>query len=217
MNRKVLITGASGNLGRTVVSKLSEDGCTIIAAVKAHEMPEELKQKIAYLNHVDLLQETATAEFIATVLQQYPDLDAAVLLAGGYAPGSFEETSKSLLDDQFDLNYKTAWNVIRPLLPHFKARGGGQIILMGARPGISPKDAKQAVAYGLSKSLLFTLADMINAQEKEYKTTASVIAPSTLDTQPNRESMPNANFDHWVKTEDVADTISYILSDAGKI
>ncbi|MGB3081284.1 MAG: SDR family NAD(P)-dependent oxidoreductase, partial [Saprospiraceae bacterium] len=114
------------------------------------------------------------------------------------------------------LNFKTAWFIIKPLMTHFKKSGGGQIILIGARPAINPDEGKNVVAYSLSKSLLISLAEIINTEGKNAGITASIIIPGILDTAPNRKAMPDADFEGWVKTSTVAETISFILSDAGK-
>ena len=41
----------------------------------------------------------------------------------------------------------------------------------------------------------------------------SVVVPSTLDTPLNRKSMPDADPDNWVKPEEVAETLEFLVSD----
>ena len=72
------------------------------------------------------------------------------------------------------------------------------------------------VAYALSKSLVFKLAELINAEAKGHNVTASVIVPSTIDTKPNRESMPKADPSNWVKAEQLADIMEFICSEKGQ-
>ena len=72
------------------------------------------------------------------------------------------------------------------------------------------------IAYALSKSLLFKLAEFMNVQGKGHNVVASVVVPSTIDTKPNRESMPDANPDNWVKVEQLADILEFICSEKGQ-
>ncbi|HZV68881.1 MAG TPA: SDR family NAD(P)-dependent oxidoreductase [Saprospiraceae bacterium] len=216
MERTILITGANGNLGREVVKLLSAEGYKIIAVAGHGEITESLKQHAIRVDHVDLLDEKSSEIFVQSMIDEYPQLEAAVLLAGGFEMGNLEKTDENLLDKQIALNFKTAWFVVKPFMTHFKKKGAGQIILIGSRPAINPKDGKNSIAYALSKSLLFRLAEIINDSGKDHGITASVIVPSILDTPPNRVDMPDADFDAWVKTSTVAETISFILSDAGK-
>jgi hypothetical protein len=43
---------------------------------------------------------------------------------------------------------------------------------------------------------------------------ATVAVPSTLDTEVNRKSMPQADPDNWVKPEALAEILEFTCSDA---
>ena len=45
----------------------------------------------------------------------------------------------------------------------------------------------------------------------------NAIAPSILDTPPNRKAMPDADFALWPKVDEVAATIAYLASDENKV
>ena len=58
----------------------------------------------------------------------------------------------------YSLNFETAYFVARPVfLQMLKQSTGGRMVFIGARPALQPKDGKDMLAYGLSKSLIFTL------------------------------------------------------------
>ena len=63
------------------------------------------------------------------------------------------------------------------------------------------------VAYGLAKSLIFRLAELMNDEAKGKNVVTTVVVPSTIDTPPNRKAMPEANFENWVKPEAIANVI----------
>ena len=63
----------------------------------------------------------------------------------------------------------------------------GDIVFIGARPALNPAQGKNLIAYGLSKSLLFKLAEYLNEAAKGESVSVSVVAPSTLDTPLNRK------------------------------
>jgi NAD(P)-dependent dehydrogenase (short-subunit alcohol dehydrogenase family) len=87
---------------------------------------------------------------------------------------------------------------------------------MGARPALKPEQGRSAVAYALSKGMLFELAALLNASAKGKNVVASVVAPSTIDTEINRKSMPDANPADWVKAEQIADVLEFICSEKGE-
>lgn len=216
MSRTILVTGANGNLGKEVVRHLTSEGHEVIAVTGSKPMPVNLHDAILFQKKMDLSHEESTGNAIQEIVSQYSQIDAALLLAGGFEMGNLKATDESLLDRMISLNFKTAWFVIQPMMAHFKKSGGGQFILMGAKPAINPSESVSKVAYGLSKSLLFTLAEIINAEGKDAGITASIIVPEVIDTPQNRKDMPDADFNKWVKTSTISEIISFILSDAGR-
>jgi NAD(P)-dependent dehydrogenase (short-subunit alcohol dehydrogenase family) len=215
MMKTILVTGANGNLGAAVVDHLHSMGHQICATTGRGGLPEDFTKKTVDARSVNLTDEAASQQYIEEITRRHPGLSAAVLLVGGFAMGSIAETGGDAIDKQIALNFKTAYFIVRPLMEFFEKKGGGQIILVGARPALSPEAGKDLVAYALAKSLIFRLAELVNAAGKGKGITATVIVPSLIDTPPNRQAMPDADFSKWVKSEDIAGTIGFILSDTG--
>ena len=71
------------------------------------------------------------------------------------------------------------------------------------------------LAYALGKSLLFNLAEMLNEESKGKNVTATVIVPSTIDTAINRKAMPDVNPEDWVKPEQLAEILEFVISEKG--
>ncbi len=94
--------------------------------------------------------------------------------------------------------------------------GNGRLVFIGSRPAIQATDGKNLVAYGLAKSLLFKLAEYLNEEAKGQNVTATVVIPSTLDTELNRKNIPDANPDNWVKPGALADVLEFVTSCKGK-
>ncbi|HEX4851726.1 MAG TPA: SDR family NAD(P)-dependent oxidoreductase, partial [Puia sp.] len=164
---------------------------------------------------VNLTNESETLDFTNNIIAKHNRVDGACMLVGGFAMGDVAAASGSDIVKQFSLNFETAYFLARPLLQHMKKNGYGRLIFIGARPAINPAQGKGLVAYGLSKSLLFKLAEFINEENKGLNITASVVVPSTIDTVLNRQSMPDADPSNWVKPEQLADILELILSDKG--
>lgn len=212
----IIITGANGNLGQAVVKRLLKDGNYLLAATGRSGNGKLPGNKNLEISEVDLLKEEQVQSFVEKSLRKHPEINAAVLLVGGFAMGKLTKTGKADLDKMIDLNFYTAYNMVRPLLAHFLSRPeGGRFILVGARPGLNAADGKNFFAYSLSKAMIFKLAEFINAEGKDKSVTATVIVPSTIDTETNRKAMPDADFSKWVPAENIADAISFALSETG--
>jgi len=211
--KTVIITGASGNLGKACVEKFVADGYNVIATVTpGRTLGFEVKGNVETYD-ADLSDEKAVEGVLSQIIAKYRNIDAALLLVGGYTSGGLAETDGATLKKMFSLNFDTAYFVARPLFQQMmKQSGGGRIILIGARPALRPKDGNKSLGYALSKSLIFKLAEALNAAGSDKNVTASVIVPSTIDTAVNRQSMPNADFSAWVKAEDIASAIAQVCS-----
>jgi len=218
MPKNVIITGANGNLGTAVVKKFLEHDFKVIAVDHSgSHLGFADRNPLFELHAVELTDETDSETFVKEAASLYGNIDCGILLAGGFEMGGIDGTNIAALRNMFTLNFETAYNIARPLFQHMMQNGYGRLVFTGARPGLQPEEGTNKIAYALSKSLLFKLADILNKEAKGKNVTVSVIAPSTIDTKPNRDSMPKANFENWVKPEQIAEVLAFICSDKGDV
>ena len=213
--KTAIVTGASGNMGQAVIKKFIDEGYEVIGTVVPNDpvpmdFPSDKLDKVI----VDLMNEDDSAKFVNDVTSKYGSVDAAVLTVGGFAMGSVAETKTSDIAKQYKLNFETAYNVARPVFTQMMKQNRGRIFIIGSKPGLSSVNSKGMVAYGLAKSLIFRLAELMNAEAKGTNVVVSVIVPSTIDTSQNRKSMPDADPAKWVKPEEIADVIYFYCTDA---
>ena len=210
----VIITGANGNLGTTVTQHFLDKGYKVIATVINDAAKDDLPAHDNLdVRVVNLTNENATADFIASVIEQYKQVHAALMLVGGFAMGNIASSSFSDIEKQLSLNFATAYHVTRPLLAHMLEHNSGRLVFIGSRPAIQPADGRNVVAYALAKSLLFRLAEYINEEAKGKNVTATVVVPSTIDTALNRKNMPEADPEKWVKPEQLAEVLEFVVSE----
>ncbi len=214
--KTVIITGANGNLGSAVTQTFLEKGYRVIATVVTESMLADFTaHEYLDVQVVNLTDENETTFFVQSVIAKYQLIDAALMLVGGFAMGNIAATPAVDIDKQLTLNFKTAYHLTRPLFAHMLENGNGRLVFIGARPALEPSQGKDLVAYALSKSVLFTLAELLNAEAIGKNITATVVAPSTLDTPLNRKSMPEIDPAIWVKPQALADLLEFIVSDTG--
>src|SRR5688572_30617680 len=161
-SKTIILTGASGNLGMVVTQHLLNLGHKVIAVL--HD--EASKQKLPVNTNLDtavvnLANDSETDNFINKHIEKYLKIDAVIMLAGGFAMGNITKTSITQIKEQISLNFDTAYNIVRPVYDHMMKNKNGRLIFIGSRPAIKPTDGKNMIAYGLSKSMLFKLAEYI--------------------------------------------------------
>jgi NAD(P)-dependent dehydrogenase (short-subunit alcohol dehydrogenase family) len=216
--KTAIVTGASGNMGQAVVKKFIDEGYKVIGTIIPNDpvpmdFPPDSFEKVV----VDLMNEDDSAKFVTGVISKYGSVDAAVLTVGGFAMGSITETKTSDIAKQYKLNFETAYNAARPVFTQMMKQKSGRIFIIGSKPGLSAKNGKGMIAYGLAKSLIFRLAELMNDEAKGTNVVTSVVIPSTIDTPQNRKAMPDADPVKWVKPEAIADVIYFYCTDAAAV
>jgi len=213
-----IVTGSSGNMGQAIVKKFISEGYHVVGTIipgdtTPMDFPYDKFEKVV----VDLMNENDAQRFVESVISKHGGVDAAILTVGGFAMGAIADTKIADIEKQYKLNFETTYNVARPVFVEMLKQNKGRIFMTGSRPGLSAASGKGMVAYGLAKSLIFRLAELMNDETSGKNVVTSVVIPSTIDTPPNREAMPNAKFDNWVKPAAIADAIYWYCTDEASV
>lgn len=216
--KTAIVTGASGNLGQAVVKKFIAEGYHVVGTIVPNDQsplnfPSESFEKV----EVDLMNETDSKQFVDSVIGKHVSIDVAVLTVGGFAMSKIADTTTADVSKQYKLNFETAYNVARPVFLHMIMQRRGRIFMIGSKPGLDAGNSKGMIAYSLAKSLIFRLTELMNEEAKGTNVVTSVVVPSIIDTPQNRQAMPQAKFDNWVKAEHIADIIFFYSSDQGSV
>ncbi len=212
--KTVIVTGAAGNLGQAVVKKFIAEGCRVIGTVTKKGADSYTDPQLE-VHAVNLTDDKETQQFVENIISKFSVIDVAVLTVGGFATGNMANTSATDLLQQFQLNFETAFNAARPIFLQMLQQKKGKIFLIGSKPGLSSLHSNGMIAYSLSKSLLFRLADLMNEEAKGTPVFTAVVVPDTIDTPQNRHAMPNADVAAWVTPENIATAIyNYTTDDA---
>jgi len=208
MAKHIIITGANGNMGAAAVKKfLSQDYYVIAVDHSGSHLGFADRHSNFELHEVDLDNEDAARLFFQEIISLKGKIDAALLLVGGFTMGNIETTDISTVKKMFTLNFETVYNAARPLFQHMLNNNYGRLVFVGAKPALDPYAGKDVIAYALSKSLLFKLAEFLNAEASGKNVEVTVIAPGTLDTEINRKNMPDADRSAWIKPAEIAELL----------
>ena len=216
--KTAIVTGASGNLGQAVIKKLLHEQYYVTGTIIPNDVVKlDVRGQHFETAVVDLNDESAAQQFVNGMVAKHNSIDVAVLTVGGFAMGTIAKTSTADIAKQYRLNFETAYNMARPVFNQMMQQGSGRIFLIGSRPGEDMKNSKGMIGYGLAKSLIFRLAELMNEEAKGKNIVTSVVVPSTIDTPQNRASMPDADFTKWVTPQAIAEVIYFYCSDEGMV
>jgi NAD(P)-dependent dehydrogenase (short-subunit alcohol dehydrogenase family) len=212
-NRVVIITGAKGGLGTFVTNAFLSAGAQVIG-VSRSIAPSDFPREGFTAMPAELGDPESARRLAATVVEKAGRVDALVHLVGGFAGGQAVcETDDATFDRMFNLNLRSAFDIVRAVLPQMRRQNAGRILAVGSRAAVEP--AAMAGVYAASKAALVSLIRTVASANADRGISANVVLPGTMDTPANRSAMSNADFSHWVHPCQVASLLVHLASDAG--
>jgi NAD(P)-dependent dehydrogenase (short-subunit alcohol dehydrogenase family) len=215
MNDKiVLVTGASGGLGRHVTRGFLDASATVIGTSPRIRQLDFDHPKFTALAATISSRENAKS-LIGQVIARFGKLDVLAHTVGGFAGGkSVADTEDATLQLMFDLNLNSLFHILRAAIPVLRKSNSGRIIAIGSCAALEP--GAGVGAYSASKAAMVALIKTVALENKDAGLTANVILPGTMDTPANRKAMPNSDFSQWVQPSTVASLITWLAGDAGR-
>lgn len=209
-----MITGAKGGLGTFVTKAFLEAGATVAGVSRSIESKD--------FDHPNFnampasVEDSASAgRVVESIVTKLGRLDILVHTVGAYAGGAtIAETDDAAVDHMLDANLKSAFLVMRAVIPHLRSQGSGRILAIGSRAAVEP--AAGSAPYNLSKAALISLIRTAALENKDRNITANIILPGTIDTPVNRSAMPGADTSTWVSPAQIAELLTYLASDSAQ-
>ncbi len=206
----VVVTGALGALGKVVTEAALALGARVAGVDHAASQIPATGNRIE-LGGVDLSDAAHAKQAIDTVAAHFGRLDALINIAGGFAFEAVADGEAKTWQRMYALNVLTALNASRSAIPHLAASPAGRIVNVGAMGALQAGAGMGA--YAASKAGVHRLTEALAAEWKG-KITVNAVLPSTIDTPANRASMPKADFGKWVRPQELAEVILFLVSDA---
>lgn len=179
--RTVLITGASGGLGRALVSLLGDFGYEILNWDLAS--PDELHPKERF-SKVDLRSSTEVEAAIQNWKSElYHDNVFGFVHCAGYGGPYHKVTEVSLeeWENIFSINLRSAYQITKFLLPVFALRNFGRLVYIAS--SLSVQGSALSVAYSSSKHGLIGFTKSIAAEWGHAGITSNAVSPGYMETK----------------------------------
>jgi NAD(P)-dependent dehydrogenase (short-subunit alcohol dehydrogenase family) len=213
--KRVVVTGGSGVLGRAVVQTLAADGARVVVIDHAAAPGGTQAPAVACIGGIDLAEPAAAADAMERAMQALGGgIDALINIAGGFRWETVRAGSLDTWDLMYRINVRTAVAASQAALPHLLASGDGRIVNIGAAGAL--KAAAGMGAYAASKAGITKLTEALADELKDQGVTVNALLPSIIDTPANRADMPGADSTRWVKPEQLAGTIAFLLSEPAR-
>jgi len=216
----VVITGGSRGLGLEMARIFAAKGAKLALCARSQEHLDnasaELRASGAEVLAVaaDLSDADAAPEVVRQVIDRYGRIDVLINNAGVMLVAPEKVTEIADYQQVMGANFWSALYMIKAVLPHLRAQGGGHIA------NISSIGGKMAVphmlAYSTSKFALTGFSEGLAAELKKENIHVTTVIPSLMRTgSPRNISLKGAHEDEyaWFKT---ADSLPLLSQDAQK-
>src|SRR3954463_3401548 len=203
MEGKILVTGASGNLGAAVCLKLLASA-PVVALVHKEGSRAALAEKLGARAEVRVA-ELSSESSVAQAFEGVGPVFGVVNCAGGWKGGSaVAETPLDTFDQMIAVNVKSAFVVSREAL----RRGAKRIVNVASFTAAQLAGMSGSAAYNLSKAAVVALTKAIAEEGAATGVRCNCLAPGVIRTKENERAMPAADPSRWVPIEAVADAIA---------
>jgi dihydropteridine reductase len=201
--KNILIIGGSGALGRSIVKnfKISDPKWKVMnidfkfnpEADFNYNLTNSIldKNELAKIGKIDFLNNK---------------IDCIVNSAGGWAGGSIEN------DDIIEsVNIMMQMNLYSAVLAAYLAKkflNESSLFVLTGSNTVKKQMNPGMLGYELSKQSLHHLSNLLIETHQLPKNTKIItILPDTIDTDANRQAMPNADHSNWTSPDKIAGTI----------
>jgi 3-oxoacyl-[acyl-carrier protein] reductase len=220
-NKRALVTGASGGIGRAIAQALHDCGAAVVLSGTRRDALDELAAKLgekAFSIQADLGDVTTEDVLVETASSAMGGIDILVNNAGITRDGLMLRMSDEDWQDVLNINLSTVFRLSRACLKGMMKARWGRIIsissVVGAKgnPGQANYAASKAGLVGMTKSLAAEVASRgitANCVAPGFITTAMTDA---LDENIKARLLENIPCGRFGSSEDVAAAVVYLAS-----
>ena len=164
---------------------------------------------------VDLLDEDATREWCAALVERFGRVDGLVHLVGGWRGGEpLHEAPLADWDLLHDLLVRTVQHTTRAFHDQLAASEHGRFVLVSAKQAQAPTNTNAAYAAAKAAAEAWTLAFADGFEPGGA--TANIVVIDAILTPRMREENPGKEFPTFTPAEHVAEAIAFLCSDAAE-
>ncbi|NNC12868.1 SDR family oxidoreductase [Planctomonas sp. JC2975] len=218
-NRRILVAGAAGGVGRAIALRAAADGATLLLLGRDASRLDALRAEVseaggtAHLAVADATSAKQTHDAVAKLEAKADGIDVLVNAVGiNLKARRLAELDEAGWRTVLDSNLTSAFHLTQAVLPHFRAQGDGLLIHISSVSALVPDFS--GVAYQASKAGLDALARATALETGGDGVRVTTISPGLINTpfMRHRPSAPSPQeLAKALQPEDVADVCLAII------
>ena len=189
---KVLITGASSGIGRSMAYIFANKGYDLVLVARNKEKLLEVKKEINNVNVEIEVCDLVNADECIKLYSKFKNIDILVNNAGFGLVGVFEKTDLDKELDMIDTNIKAVHILTKLYLKDMIKRDSGKILNVASISGFLP--GPLMATYYSTKNYIVCLSESIREELRRKKSNVkiSILCPGPVNT--NFDKVANVDF-----------------------
>ncbi len=176
--KTVLLTGATGGLGRAIAVALAERGAKLILSGRRQTDLDELALGLPGGPHRTVVADLAEEGEALRLLEATGDVDVLVANAGLPGSGELDSFSQEQIERALRVNLETPIRMARELVPRLVDRGAGHLVFISSLSGKAA--TARASIYCATKFGLRGFALALREDLRDSGVGVSVVMPGTI-------------------------------------
>jgi len=161
---------------------------------------------------VNLMNEDEVKKLVSSIINANNRIDVLINTVGGYRAGQpITQIDEKDWDLMMNLNLKTAFLISKHVVKEMEKQGHGKVIHVASSSGL--KGFGNDAAYVASKSGILRLVESLSEEVKNNGINVNCILPSIIDSDANRQSMPDEDFSKWVTPSEISRVMLFLASE----
>lgn len=221
-NKKVLVTGASSGIGRSVAVLCSKMGAAVVLSGRNADKLEETMKQMQGDGHVEMVCDLTDVESVIKQVQGLPQLDGIVHCAGIGQRLLCKQLSQADIERVMMLNFNAPVLLQAELLKQKKVNRGASIVFIASIASWSPSIGN--AVYSASKGAVISYAKCLGLELAPRNIRVNCISPAMvwtdlilkdgMDEEQLKDDESKYPLKRYGTPEDVANLAIYMLSDA---
>jgi 3-oxoacyl-[acyl-carrier protein] reductase len=186
---RVLVTGATGSIGRAIALRLAQDGFNVTVHCRSRvEQAEALAAEIRALGGeaevlaFDVTHREAARDILTRRVEEAGPYYGIVVNAGITRDNAFPALSEEDWDQVLATSLDGFFNVVHPLtMPMIRTRKGGRIVCIASVSGVIGNRGQ--VNYSAAKAGLIGAAKALAAELAGRNITVNCLAPGLIESE----------------------------------
>jgi len=176
--KTVLLTGATGGLGRAIAGALAGRGAKLVLSSRKQAELDQLAGSLAGDGHRTIVSDLAEEGAALQLLEQAGEVEVFVANAGLPASGRLDGFSQEQIERALRVNLESPVRIARELLPRMAAHDAGHLVFVSS---ISGKAATaRASLYAATKFGLRGFALCLREDMRGTGVGVSVVSPGAI-------------------------------------